>query len=440
MDQSLNQPFGPNEEKAIISLAFSSPEFYSSVGQHLDVKYFNNPAVQYVFAIIDMLYEQHEIVPTREMVKDIALKRLTVDDEYQDVIDIIDRESDPREIPVVKDTLIGWAREKAYGLLYSKDAMDAYDRGDFDSLGDIVENAQRIVDVSQTGDQFFKTYQTIFDTSTEVKLTTGFKDLDRWINEGGPTKGDVFVWMAPTGIGKTMILVNTGAMCFRANQKVLHITLEISTHKTKLRYSGVFTRMPISQRYSNKDRMVERIDRERAGSSGDIIIYEFPPDEISVDTIHQVIKWLKRTKGWNPDVVIIDYLELMVSRRSAYNKEDYIKQKSVSTELRGLAKKENVLLFTATQTNREVKKDKGKNGPGDGGNLIDVNRAAESYGKMMPSDYVVSLNQTPDEYKQNRIRFYIAKNRNGPRFRTLSAKVNYDTMVVQVDPYKAIGG
>ena len=433
-----DQPFGPNEEKAIVSLAFSSPEFYSSVGQHLDVQYFHNPAVQYVFAIVDMLYEQHEIVPTREMVKDIALKRLTVDDDYQDVIEIIERESDPREIPVIKDTLLGWAREKAYGLLYSKDAMDAYDRGDFDSLTEIMENAQKIVDVSQTGDQFFKTYQAIFDKSTEAKLTTGFKELDRWINEGGPTKGDVFVWMAPTGIGKTMILVNTGAMCFRANQKVLHITLEISSHKTKLRYGGVFTRIPISQRYDSKDRMVERIERERSGSSGDIIIYEFPPDEISVDTIHQVIKWLRRTKGWSPDVVIVDYLELMVSRKAAYNKEDYVRQKKVSTELRGLAQKEDVLLFTATQTNRAQTQKKDK--VSDGGGLLDVNRVAESYGKMMPSDYVVSLNQTPDEYKQNRIRLYIAKNRNGPRFKTLSAKVNYETMVVSVDSFNAIGG
>jgi replicative DNA helicase len=150
-----------------------------------------------------------------------------------------------------------------------------------------------------------------------------------------------------------------------------------------------------------------------------------------------VVKCLKRTKGWAPDVVIVDYLELMMSRRSAYNKDDYTRQKKVATELRGFAKKENVLVFTATQTNRDVsKKDKGNGG---GGGPIDVNRAAESFGKMMPTDYVVSLNQSSDEYKAGRMRFFVAKNRNGPKFKTISALVNYETMVVDVDRHRIPG-
>ena len=127
----------------------------------------------------------------------------------------------------------------------------------------------------------------------------------------------------------------------------------------------------------------------------------------------------------------------MMSRRSYYNKDDYIRQKRVSTELRGLASNEDVLLFTATQTNRELGK-KGKGDTDGGGGVIDVNRVAESYGKMMPSDYVVSLNQSPDEYKEGRLRFYIAKNRNGPKFKTISAKVNYETMVVHVDQFRLL--
>jgi replicative DNA helicase len=175
------------------------------------------------------------------------------------------------------------------------------------------------------------------------------------------------------------------------------------------------------------------MDREKASYHGSLKIYEFPPEEISVDTVYQVIKSLKKTKAWIPDVVIIDYLELMMSRRSQYNKDDYTRQKRVSTELRGLASNENVLLFSATQTNRDQTKKDGGGGP------IDVNRVAESYGKMMPSDYVVSLNQNPDEYQAGRFRFYIAKNRNGPKFKTISAKVNYETMVVEVDKHRLSG-
>jgi len=434
---SKDRPFGPSEEKTIVSLAFCAPEFFGSVGQHLDPQYFHVPEAQFVFALISNLFQKHEVVPTRDAIRDAAMKLLTVDDDYESILEIIDYEPDPREIPIAKESLLDWARSKAFGLIYSEDALDAYERGEYDALTEIVENARRIVDISDAGVDFFKTYQDAFEPTTEVKLTTGFKDLDRHINEGGPTRGECFVWMAPTGVGKSLVLVNSGVMSFRANLKVLHVTLELSAFKTKQRYIGAFTKTPLKQIRDKQDRIVHLIDKEAATSSGGLIIYEFPPDEISVDTLYQVVKWLRRTKSWIPDVLIVDYLELMMSRRSHFNKEDYTQQKKVSTELRGLAKNENVLLFTATQTNRELSNKKGQ---GDqGGGVIDVNRVAESYGKMMPSDYVVSLNQSPDEYKNGRLRFYIAKNRNGPKFKTISAKVNYETMVIRVDQHMLLG-
>jgi len=433
---SKDRPFGPHEEKVIISLAFCAPEFFSSVGQHLDPKYFHVPEAQFVFSLIHQLFIKHEIVPTRSVIRDAVLKLLTVDDEYEAILEIVNYEPDTRDIPIVKDSLLDWARDKCYGQVYSEDAIEAYENGDYARLNEIIEDAQRIVDMSDAGKEFFKTYKEIFIPDTEVKLTTGFVELDKVINEGGPTKGEVFVWMAPTGVGKSVVLVNSGARCFRRDLKVLHITLELSEFKTKCRYAGAFSKVPINERFEREDQISTILDKERATHSGDLVIYEFPPEEISVDHIYQLIKWQRRTKGWNPDVLIVDYLELMLSRRSEYNKDDYTRQKRVSTELRGLAKNANVLLFTATQTNRDISGKKKENDGG--GGVIDVNRVAESYGKMMPADYVVSLNQSSEEYQQRRMRFYVAKNRNGPKFRTISAKVNYDTMVVEVDKHRTI--
>jgi len=425
------RPFGPNEEKTIISLAFCSPEFFGSVGQHLDEQYFHLPEAKFIFTIIQQLYQKYDTVPTREIVRDTILKTLTVDDDYAAVLEIVDFTPDPRQIPIVKDNLIEWARNKAYGMLYSDDAITAYESGDYDRIAEIIENAQRIVDISDSGADLLKTYPDVFEPDTEIKLTTGFRDLDRYVNEGGPTRGEVFLWMAPTGVGKSIALVNSGIMNYRRNLKVLHVTLELSEFKTKQRYISAFTKTATRDLITNRDRVTSIMDREIASHSGGLLIYEFPPEEISVDTIYQIIKWLKKHKAWIADVVIVDYLELMMSRRAQYNKEDYIRQKRVSTELRGLASNENVLLFSATQTNR----DQTKKGP-DGGGMIDVNRVAESYGKMMPSDYVVSLNQSPEEYQAGRLRFYIAKNRNGPKFKTISAKVNYDLMTIEVDKFK----
>jgi hypothetical protein len=49
----------------------------------------------------------------------------------------------------------------------------------------------------------------------------------------------------------------------------------------------------------------------------------------------------------------------------------------------------------------------------------------------MPVDYVVSINQTRGMYETgivSYIKFYIAKNRNGPKFKEVGAKIDYGTM------------
>ena len=116
------------------------------------------------------------------------------------------------------------------------------------------------------------------------------------------------------------------------------------------------------------------------------------------------------------------------------NKDEYMKQKGISTQVRGLAKNENVLVFTATQTNRS--------GNTTDESVLDVTKIAESYGKSMPMDYLVSINQSQDEYRSQfnasgvsvhpaTARMYIAKNRNGPKFQTIEIKINYSTMSIQ---------
>ena len=154
------------------------------------------------------------------------------------------------------------------------------------------------------------------------------------------------------------------------------------------------------------------------------LIYEMPPDECSVNHIYALIDTLKRSENWKPDVVILDYMDLMVSRNPSYNTDDYTRQKHVANEIRGLAKNETVLVYTATQTNRS----------GSGSDtMADLNSAAESYGKQFSLDYVVSLNQSKLDRQATppRLVMFVAKNRNGPKHVTVPCEIQYDVMLVK---------
>lgn len=433
-------PFGPHTERTIIALSFESPEFFSTIGSRLSHKFFRMAETSFVMGIIEKLLEKTGHVPTRGAVRDIALKELTVDDDYERILEVVDHQINKREIDFVKQELIGWARDRAFGMLYSDEGIMAYERHDYDKLEEIFEDARRITDVTTNGFSFFDDAQLLFSRDRRDIFTTGFPKLDRMIEGGGPTKGEVLCWMAPTGVGKSILLPHSGIANLKRGSNILHVTLELSKQKTALRYAGAITNVEVHRRFepTYRAKMIQSLEKARITYGGDLKIFEFPPDEISVDHIYQLITQLRRQKNWHPDVLIIDYLELMISRRSYDNQNDYVKQKQVSTQIRGVAKNENLLVFTATQTNREDPK--AKKGP-DGG-VIGMNRVAESYGKMMPMDYVISANQEMDEYNNDKpqLRLWVAKNRNGKKHQKITVSINYKTFRLAEIQSKKLGG
>lgn len=416
-------PFGPSTEKSIISLAFDHPDFFSSVGSYLSDKHFRLVETRYLFVLIKQMWDETGFVPTKSMLRDRALKELTVDDNYEPILEIIDREPNKREVPFVKKEMTNFARDRAFGVLFSEEGINAYEAQDYDRLELIFNEARKITDVTTNGLTFFDELNILWDQDDRTVFTCGFPKLDRLIEGGGPAKGEVFCWMAPTGVGKSILLPHSGIACMKRGCNILHITLELSKKKTSLRYAGAISNIEIHKRFQQTERskMIESLERAKSLYKGSLKIFEFPPDEVSVDQIYHLITQLRRQENWHPDVIVIDYLELLISRRDSDNVNDYTKQKQVATQLRGVARNEDVLIFTATQTNRP----EGKNEDG----VIGLNRVAESYGKMKPMDYVVSANQRLDEYNSDtpQLRLFVAKNRNGQKNATINISVNYKT-------------
>lgn len=421
-------PFGPATEKSIISLAFDNPEFFSTVGTYLSAKHFRLAETQFIFALVKKMWEETDYVPTRTMARDRALKELNVDDDWEPILEIIERESDRREIPFIKKELTNFARDRAFGVLFSEEGLDAYEMRDYEKLETIFNEARKITDVTANGLTFFDELNVLFDKSDRKALTSGFSKVDRMIEGGGPARGEILCWMAPTGVGKSILLPHSGIACMKRGCNVLHITLELSIAKTALRYAGAISNVEVHKRFEpqNRTKMLQALERIKTAYKGDLKIFEFPPDEISVDQIYHLITQLRRQYNWHPDVVVIDYLELMISRRDSDNVNDYTKQKQVATQLRGLARNEDVLVFTATQTNRQDPKARGANPTG---GLIGLDRVAESYGKMKPMDYVISANQEIEEYNSDnpQLRLFFAKNRNGQKNKVVPISINYKT-------------
>lgn len=434
--QATDAPFGPYQEEAIVSLALDHPDLFTTVGHFLKPSLFKRPEVQFVIEHILQSLTEFNVVPTRALLRERLERVLTIDMPYESVLGLVERKSDYREVPLIKDTLLKWARNRAFGLLYSPEAIAAYKSGNFEYLEHVFEDANRIADFGDHGFWFLSNYQMLFEPAIIEHRTTGFPRLDRLLNDGGPSPKEVLCWLAATNVGKSILLCNNAISSLRGlgsnnehGQDVLLVTFELDTIKTAMRCLGALTGVPLNQLVEKKEFVTRMMEQFKRTYNKRLFIHEMPPDECSVNHIYALVDVLKKRDGWKPDVIVLDYLDLMISRNKAYNKDDYTRQKHVATEVRGLAKNENVLVFTATQTNRSGAESDERAGA----KMVDLTKAAESFGKQFPLDYVISLNQNMSEREAMppRLRLYVAKNRNGPKHDTITCEINYNTMLVK---------
>ena len=201
--ESKVKPFRKLQEEAIISLALDQPEFFAAVAGYLKPELFSRIETAWVIAEILNLFEKYKTVPTRGILREHLENNVTVDDPHEEIFRLVNRKSDHREVPIVKDLLIQWARQQAFGLLYKSDAIAAFQEGNYDYIQKLFDEAGKIVDVGDNqGLWLFENLEILFKEDMVEHRTTGFPRLDKCLNNGGPSPKEVLCWLAPTNVGK----------------------------------------------------------------------------------------------------------------------------------------------------------------------------------------------------------------------------------------------
>ena len=145
-----------------------------------------------------------------------------------------------------------------------------------------------------------------------------------------------------------------------------------------------------------------------------MIIKEYSPGKASISTLEAHIKKCIE-QDFKPDLVIIDYVDLLRSKRTGSERKEEIDDIYVSTK--GLARELKIPIWSVSQVNRAGAKD----------DIIEGDKAAGSYDKIMITDISISLSRKKEDKVAGTGRFHIMKNRYGGDGMTFGAKVDTAT-------------
>ena len=224
------------------------------------------------------------------------------------------------------------------------------------------------------------------------------------ITSGGLPRKSLSICLAGTGAGKPLFMCHVAANCLTENRNVLYITLEMAEERIAERIDANLLNVTMGGlKDISKEHYNKKIDKLKNKTSGRLIIKEYPTASASVSNFKVLLNELKIKKGFVPDILFIDYLNICTSSRYKNNISagSYFVVKAIAEEVRGLAVEWNIPVVTATQTNRA----------GFLSTDIDLSDTSESFGITAAADFMFALITTEELEEHNQIKVKQLKNR-----------------------------
>ena len=120
-----------------------------------------------------------------------------------------------------------------------------------------------------------------------------------------------------------------------------------------MRLDSMMTGIPSRDIFKSIDDVELKV--KMLGKKSGSIQVKYMPSGKTCNDIRAYLKEYQVKKGYKPDIILVDYLDLMMPLSVKVSPSDlFIKDKYVSEELRNLAMETNAILVTASQLNRSA--------------------------------------------------------------------------------------
>jgi replicative DNA helicase len=387
--------YGPSFQIKVISALLTHKEFLLNIQDVLSDEYFDSQSQKWIIKEILKYYQKYHTCPSMDVLK-VELKKID-----NEVLQLSIKEQ-LREAYKASDEDLKYVEEEFSSFCKNQQlkkalltSVDFLNNGDYDSIRSLIDNALKAGGDKNLGHEYNKDTESRYREDHRTIVPTPWKEINELL-QGGLGNGDFGLIFGNPGGGKSWSLVALGGYAVKLGYNVLHYTLELGADYVGRRYDAFFTNISVQNISQHKD----QIEQIVTSLDGQLIIKEFPTGKATISTIESHIQ--KCTDlDFKPDLILIDYVDLLRSKRKSGERKDEIDDIYISTK--GLARELNLPIWSVSQVNRAGAKD----------NIIEGDKAAGSYDKMMVTDVAISLSRKKEDKVNGTGRLHIMKNRYG---------------------------
>lgn len=404
----------------LYNAAMTDSYICSIVVTYMKDEYLPDQQFQQFTAVLKNYYHDYKCAPKYGVMEQLVSKSRALTELYEEI-----REgSTDADQEALRDQFENYLKAIRFKRVY-KEIGKIFDDGErmkaiiegnrvFKELSSFTLKPDEFVDVAGSFDDRLRDNKERYNDETKHKPVNSFyiDGLDE-LNQGRDLRKQLSVFFAMSGVGKSHLIRWEGANCaYVGGHNVLHVQLEGSESETLDAYQAGLIKTQAFAFESGRigQHQIDQFHKQLKDYAGTLKVKAYPKfgKEISTIDIRNDCEKYKEKFGYYPDVLLVDSIDLLTdsSGKTWDNKSLRFKRIAVANDLKDLAGELNMWVCASYQATIENQKD-----VNDEGFVLDGYNLSEAKGLQRPCTHLVSLNQSRNEYKENKMRLYVAKAR-----------------------------
>lgn len=411
------QQYGKAFQLKVLGSLLTDKKFLLNVRDVLTEEYFDADSHKWIVSQIMQYFDKYHNTVTMDVLK-VELQKI-----QNDVLKVALKEElrnsyeasqDDLEYVQEEFTTFCKNQEMKRAILNSADLLKD---GDFDGIRSMIDKAMKAGVDKNIGHEYNKDIEARYRVDYRPTIPSPWPILNDGI-QGGFGPGDLGIVFGNPGGGKSWTMVAIAAHAVSLGYKVNYYTLELGEDYVGKRFDCYFTGYSIDEVNKHRKDVQSHIETLK----GKLIVKEYPPKSASVNTIKAHIQKCI-DMDHKPDMVIIDYVDYLKapSKGRFSERKDEIDDVFIATK--GLAKEMKIPILTPSQVNRMGAKD----------SVIEGDKAAGSYDKMMVADLCLSLSRQKEDKVLGTGRLHVMKNRYGQDGMTYNVKMDTNNGHIEIE-------
>lgn len=327
-----------SKQRLILEYLLSSKDLYARCAGIISPEYFDvelRRAVHY----LEQYYSEYHVLPKLDRFKvefDMELEHKTVD---------ID------DFSWISNEVEEFAKQSAIKEAIKK-GLKNINEGKYDALVQEVLDAVKITLDRDVGVDLYDDPLSNLERAKQAVeyVSTGIAELDRKLG-GGLVKKQFTLLSANSGVGKSVMMSNIGDNLAVAGYHVVYISLELSEEMVLTRLATIATGEKASEWKENIHKIARKLDDIKEAGAGSYVIKRMKNGSTAND-IRAYLKQYELIFERKPDVIIVDYLDIMSPNGGIGSLSISEQDKAKSEQVYEIGVDYDAIILSASQQNR----------------------------------------------------------------------------------------